>query len=70
MYTMGGYLAMTEEGKARVREGWKVHVHSYLGYNGSGAVHIPGKRVTLYSNISPHITAHSSSDNDSNTSSS
>ena len=40
---------MTEEGKARLREGGMEG--AYLGPD--GRVHIPGKRVTLYSEPSP-----------------
>ncbi len=44
-----GYLAVTEEGKARLIEGGMEG--AYLGPD--GFVHIPGKRVTLYSQPSP-----------------
>lgn len=40
---------MTEEGKARLKEGGMEG--AYLGPD--GYVHIPGKRVTLYSEPSP-----------------
>ena len=40
-----GYLAVTEEGKERLKEGGIEG--AYLGPD--GYVHIPGKRVTLYS---------------------
>lgn len=46
-----GYLAMTEEGKARLKEG-KIE-GAYLGPD--GRVHIPGKKVTLYSEPSPSL---------------
>lgn len=44
-----GYLAVTEEGKARMKEGGIEG--AYCGPD--GRVHIPGKRVTLYSDPSP-----------------
>jgi len=44
-----GYLAVTEEGKERLKEGGMEG--AYLGPD--GYVHIPGKRVTLYSQPSP-----------------
>ena len=40
---------MTDEGRARLNEGGMVG--AYLGEDGE--VHIPGKRVTLYSDPSP-----------------
>ena len=42
---------MTEEGKARLKEG--CIEGAYLGPD--GRVHIPGKRVTLYSEPSPPL---------------
>ena len=44
-----GYLAVTEEGKQRLVEGGMEG--AYLGPDNQ--VHIPGKRVTLYSDPSP-----------------
>lgn len=44
-----GYLAVTEEGQARLAAGGMEG--AYLGPD--GRVHIPGKRVTLYSEPSP-----------------
>ncbi len=44
-----GYLAVTEEGVARLREGGLEG--AYVGPD--GRVHIPGKRVTHYSDPSP-----------------
>ncbi len=44
-----GYLAMTEEGKARLKEGGLEG--AYLGQDGH--VHIPGRKVTRYSEPSP-----------------
>ena len=46
-----GYLALTEEGKARMKEAGIED--AYLGSD--GRVHIPGKRVTLYSEPSPTL---------------
>ena len=44
-----GYLVLTEVGRARMKEGGMEG--AYLGED--GRVHIPGKRVTLYSDPSP-----------------
>ena len=44
-----GYLVTTEAGRARLKEGGMEG--AYLGDD--GRVHIPGKRVTLYSDPSP-----------------
>ena len=44
-----GYLAVTEAGKERLKEGGIEG--AYLGPD--GFVHIPGKKVTLYSEVSP-----------------
>ena len=44
-----GYLVMTEEGRERLKEGGMEG--AYLGDD--GRVHIPGKKVTLYSEPSP-----------------
>jgi len=50
-WTCRGYLVKTEAGKARLEEaGIK---GAYLGPD--GRVHIPGKRVTLYSDPSPTL---------------
>ena len=46
-----GYLALTEEGKTRLKEGGIEG--AYLGPD--GRVHIPGKRVTLYCDPSPTL---------------
>ena len=46
-----GYLALTEEGKTRLKEAGIEG--AYLGPD--GRVHIPGKRVTLYSDPSPTL---------------
>ena len=46
-----GYLALTEEGKARMKEAGIED--AYLGPD--GRVHVPGKRVTLYSEPSPTL---------------
>ena len=51
IYTCRGYLVMTEEGKARLKE---ANIEgAYLGPD--GRVHIPGKKVTLYSEPSPPL---------------
>ncbi len=44
-----GYLAVTPEGRERLKEGGMEG--AYLGPD--SAVHIPGKKVTLYSEASP-----------------
>lgn len=49
-----GYLVTTEEGKERLREGGMEG--AYLGED--GRVHIPGKKVTLYSEPSPPKPEH------------
>ena len=50
-HTRRGYLVMTEEGKARLKEA--SIEGAYLGPD--GRVHIPGKKVTLYSEPSPPL---------------
>lgn len=44
-----GYLAVTKEGRERLKEGGIEG--AYLGPD--GRVHVPGKKVTLYSEPSP-----------------
>ena len=46
-----GYLAVTEQGRQRLKEGGMEG--AYLGPD--GRVHIPGKKVTLYSEPSPPL---------------